>query len=129
MFSAFFNCCPRASVPSKEPIMVNVALQVRLEAKPGKEKELEEFLRAQLPYALGEPETPAWFALKLDDRTFGIFDAFENESGRQAHLGGEIAMNLGKMAGELLANAPNIERLEVIAAKLPGSGEVPDSLG
>ncbi|HWT72866.1 MAG TPA: antibiotic biosynthesis monooxygenase [Oxalicibacterium sp.] len=109
--------------------MVNVALQVRLEAKPGKEKELEEFLRAQLPYALGEPETPAWFALKLDERSFGIFDAFENEAGRQAHLSGEIAMNLGKMGGDLLAQAPTIERLDVIASKLPGSGEVPDSLG
>jgi len=109
--------------------MVNVALQVRLEAKPGKEKELEEFLRAQLPYALGEPGTPVWFALKLDSRSFGIFDAFEDESDRQAHLSGEIAMNLGKLGSELLAKAPTIERLDVIASKLPGSGEVPDSLG
>ena len=66
--------------------MVNVGLQLRLEAKPGKEKELEEFLRAQLPYALGEPATVAWFAIKLSANTFGIFDAFENESGRQAHI-------------------------------------------
>jgi quinol monooxygenase YgiN len=109
--------------------MVNVGLQVRLEAKPGKEKELEEFLRTQLPFALGEPATIAWFAIKLDDKTFGIFDAFENESGRQAHLDGEIAKALGKVAADLLAKPPVIEKLSVLAAKLPGSGEVPDSLG
>jgi quinol monooxygenase YgiN len=113
----------------KEPIMANVALQARLEAKPGKEKELEEFLRAQLSYALGEPETQAWFAIKLDSRTFGIFDAFENESGRQAHLNGEIAKNLGKIANDLLAKPPVIDKLDIIASKMPGSGEIPDSLG
>jgi quinol monooxygenase YgiN len=109
--------------------MVNVALQVRLEAKPGKEKELEEFLRAQLQYALGEPETTAWFAVKLSNNTFGIFDAFPDESGRQAHLTGEIAKGLGRIAADLLAKPPVIEQLDVLAAKLPGSGEVPDSLG
>lgn len=109
--------------------MVNVALQARLEAKPGREKELEEFLRAQLPYALGESATQAWFAVKLDTCTYGIFDAFENETGRQAHLHGEIASNLGKIAGDLLAKPPAIDKLDVIVSKLPGSGEVPDSLG
>ena len=109
--------------------MVNVALQVRLEAKAGKEEELEEFLRTQLSYALGEPHTTAWFAIKLNDRTFGIFDAFPDEKGRQAHLDGEIARNLGKIAGHLLASPPHIFKLDILAAKLPGSGEVPDSLG
>ncbi len=109
--------------------MVNLGLQVRLEAKPGKEKELEEFLRTQLSYALGEPATVAWFAFRIGPGTFGIFDAFADESGRQAHLDGEIAKALGKAAGELLAKPPVIERLDVLAAKLPGSGEVPDSLG
>lgn len=109
--------------------MVNVALQVRLEAKPGKERELEEFLRAQLSYALGEPATIAWFAVKFDNRTFGIFDAFPDEPGRKAHMEGEIAKVLGQRAGELLAHPLNIERMDVIAAKLPGNGEVPDSLG
>jgi quinol monooxygenase YgiN len=109
--------------------MVDVALQVRLEAKPGKGKELEEFLRTQLSYALGEPQTTAWFAIKLNDHTFGIFDAFPDESGRQAHLDGEIAKNLGKIAGDLLASPPHIYKLDILAAKLPGSGEVPDSLG
>ena len=109
--------------------MVNVGLQVRLEAKPGKEKELEEFLRAQLSFALGEPATTAWFAIKLDARTFAIFDAFPDETGRQAHLEGEIAKALGSSGAMLLENAPLIEKFTVLAAKLPGNGEVPDSLG
>lgn len=109
--------------------MVNVGLQVRLEAKPGKEKELEEFLRAQLAYALGEPGTTAWFAIKLDAKTFGIFDAFPDENGRRAHLEGEIAKALGTAGSSLLAHPLAIEKFEVLAAKLPGSGEVPDSLG
>jgi quinol monooxygenase YgiN len=109
--------------------MVNVGLQVRLEAKPGKEKELEEFLHAQLPYALGEPATTAWFAIKMGPGTFGIFDAFPDEAGQQAHLDGEIAKELGEIAAHLLAKPPVIEKLTILAAKLPGSGEVPDSLG
>lgn len=109
--------------------MVKLGLQVRLEAKPGKEKDLEEFLRGQLPYALGEPATVAWFVIKLNATTFGIFDAFENESGQQAHLDGAIAKALGDIASDLLANPPVIEKLTIVAAKLPGSGEVPDSLG
>jgi len=109
--------------------MVNVGLQVRLEAKPGKENELEEFLRAQLSYALGEPGTTTWFAIKLDAKTFGIFDAFPDENGRQAHLEGEIAKALGTLAENLLTHPPAIEKFAVLAAKLPGNGEVPDSLG
>jgi len=109
--------------------MVNVALHARLEAKPGKEKELDEFLRAQLPYALGEPETVAWFAVRLSHNTFGIFDAFPDEAGRQAHLEGEIARNLGKAASELLARPPEITKLDILASKLPPDGDVPDSLG
>lgn len=109
--------------------MVKLGLQVRLEAKPGKEKELEEFLRDQLSFALGEPATPAWFAIKLDDHTFGIFDVFADEAGRQAHLDGEIAKALANNAAHLLAKPPVIEKLHVLAAKMPGSGEVPDTLG
>jgi quinol monooxygenase YgiN len=109
--------------------MVKLGLQVRLEAKPGKEKELEEFLRDQLSFALGEPATTAWFAIKLDTRTFGIFDAFADEAGQQAHLDGEIAKALGKISADLLAKPPQIEKLTVLAAKMPGSGETPDTLG
>lgn len=109
--------------------MVTLGLQVRLEAKAGKEKDLEEFLHAQLPYALGEPATTAWFAVKFGPGSFGIFDAFPDEAGRKAHLDGEIAKALGTIAATLLAKTPVIERLDVLAAKLPDSGEVPDSLG
>jgi len=110
--------------------MVNLGLQVRLEAKPGKEKELEEFLRAQLPYALGEPGTVAWFAIKLAPGVFGIFDAFADDAGRKAHLEGEIAKALqGPVGSSLLAKPLAIEELSIVAAKLPGSGEVPDTLG
>lgn len=109
--------------------MVNVGLQVHLEAKPGKEKELEEFLRAQLPFSIGEPGTTAWFAIKLDARTFAIFDVFPDEHGRQAHLEGEVAKALGSAGSALLTHPPGIVRFDVLAAKLPGNGEVPDSLG
>lgn len=109
--------------------MVTVGLQARLEAQAGKEKELEEFLRAQLSFALGEPATTAWFAIKLDAKTFVIYDFFADESGRQAHLDGEITKALMEDAAHLLASSPIIEKLTVLAAKLPGSGEVPDTLG
>lgn len=109
--------------------MVSHGLQVRLEAKPGKERELEEFLHAQLPYAIGEPGTVAWFAIKTGPGVYGIFDAFNDEKGRNAHLEGEIAKSLQGAAGNLLKKPPTIEQLAVMAAKLPGSGEIPDSLG
>ncbi|WP_293777432.1 antibiotic biosynthesis monooxygenase [uncultured Oxalicibacterium sp.] len=110
--------------------MVTLGLQARLEAKPGKEMELEEFLHAQLSYAIGEPATVAWFAVKLAPGVFGIFDAFADESGRKAHLEGEIAKALqGDVGKNLLAKPPTIESFQVLAAKLPGNGEIPDSLG
>lgn len=68
--------------------MVTVALFVRLEAKPGKEKDVEQFLRSGLPLVNDEPATTAWFGIRLGPSTFGIFDAFPDESGRQAHLSG-----------------------------------------
>ena len=98
--------------------MVHVALLVRLEAKPGKEQLLAEFLTSALPLANAEPQTTVWFALKIGPSTFGIFDAFPNEAGREAHLNGPIAAALMAKAGELLAQAPTIERVDVLAAKL-----------
>jgi quinol monooxygenase YgiN len=98
--------------------MVKVGLLVRLEAKPGKERELAAFLRAGLPLAEAEPATVEWFALQLSANTFGIFDAFADEAGRAAHLAGQIAAALGQKAGELLASPPVIERVDVLAAKL-----------
>lgn len=99
--------------------MVNVGLFVRLEAKPGKEDELEAFLRGGLPLAQDEQQTVVWYALRFGPSTFGIFDAFAGEEGRQAHLNGRIAAALMEKAGELLAQAPNIERVDVLEAKMP----------
>jgi quinol monooxygenase YgiN len=99
--------------------MVNTALLVRLEAKAGKEAEVESFLRAGLPVVQEEPATIAWFAVRLGPSTFGIFDVFPDEAGRQAHLSGRVAAALMQQASELLAAAPIIERADVLAAKLP----------
>src|SRR5579859_7638213 len=99
--------------------MVTVGLFVRLEAKSGKEAELEAFLKSGLAIAQQEPATTAWFALRLGPSTFGIFDAFPDEAGRQAHLSGQIAAALMAQASELLAQPPSIERVDVLAAKLP----------
>ena len=100
--------------------MVKVALFVRLEAKPGKEKEVESFVLSGLPIVQAEPATTAWFGLRLGPSTFGIFDAFPDEAGRQAHLTGRVAAALMAKAGELLAAPPSIEKVDVLAAKLPG---------
>lgn len=100
--------------------MVNVALFVRLQAQPGKEQELESFLKAGLPIVIEEPATTAWFAIRLGPSTFAIFDAFANEAGRQAHLTGRLAAALMAKAAELLAAPPSIEKVDVLAAKLPG---------
>src|SRR5580765_4628007 len=98
--------------------MVKVALFVRLEAKPGKEK--ESFLLAGLPLVQAEPATTAWFGIRLGPSTFGIFDAFPNEAGRQAHLTGQVAAALMAKAADLFAKPPSIEKVDVLAAKLPG---------
>ena len=99
--------------------MVKVALLVRLEAKPGKEAEVEAFLRAGLPLVQQEPATAVWFAIRLGPSTFAIFDAFPDDSGRQAHLAGQVAAALMAKASELLAQPPAIEKADVLAVKLP----------
>jgi quinol monooxygenase YgiN len=99
--------------------MVTVALLVRLEAKPGKEVEVEEFLKGGLAIVEGEPATTAWFAIRLGPSTFGIFDAFPDDAGRQAHLSGQVAAALMAKAPDLLAQPPSIEKVDVLAAKLP----------
>lgn len=98
---------------------VKLALFVRLEAKPGKEGEVEDFLRGGLPVVQQEPATKAWFAIRMGPSTFGIFDAFADEAGRQAHLSGKVASALMAKAPELLAQPPRIEKVDLIAAKLP----------
>jgi len=100
--------------------MVTVALLVRLEAKPGKEADVENFLKGGLPIVQEEPATTAWFAIRMGPSTFGIFDAFPDEAGRQAHLTGRVAAALMAQASDLLAQPPSIEQVDVLAAKLPG---------
>ena len=101
--------------------MVTVSLFVRLEAKPGKEADLTAFLMQGLELARQEAKTPVWFALRIDPSTFVIFDAFADETGRQAHLAGPIAQALMAQAPNLLASPPVIERVDVLGAKLPKS--------
>ena len=100
--------------------MYKVALFARLEAKPGKENEVAKLLEAGLAMAKQEPTTPLWFALRLGPTTFGVFDAFADEVGRQTHLNGPIAKALLAKAPELLAKAPVIEPIEVLGSKQPG---------
>jgi len=99
--------------------MVKKALFVRLEAKAGKEAEVESFLRGGLSLVQEEPATTAWFGIRFGPTTFGIFDAFPDEVGRQAHLSGKVAAALMARAPDLLAEAPVIEKVDVLAAKLP----------
>jgi quinol monooxygenase YgiN len=99
--------------------MYTVALFARLEAKAGKENEVARFLETGLALANQEVTTPIWFALRLGPTTFGVFDAFANESGRQAHLNGPIAKALMAQAPELFSKPPLIEQIEVLGAKLP----------
>lgn len=99
--------------------MVTVALLVRLEARPGKEAEVESFLKSGLAIVEEEPDTTAWFAIRMGPSTFGIFDAFPDESGRAAHLSGRVAAALMAKASDLLSAAPAIEKVDVLAAKLP----------
>ena len=98
--------------------MVHVGLFVRLEAKPGKEKAVASFLETGLKLANQESTTVVWFALQLGPSTFGVFDAFANEEGRQNHLTGKVATALMANAPELFATPPAIERLDVLGAKL-----------
>ena len=98
--------------------MVKYGLLVRLEAKPGKEADVDAFLRGGLALVQAEPATIVWFAIRLGTSTFGIFDAFPDETGRDAHLAGRVAAALGERASELLAKSPTIERVDVLAAKL-----------
>lgn len=98
--------------------MVKVGLLVRLEAKPGKEDEVAAFLTGAQPLAEKEPATTAWFAIRLGPSSFGVFDVFPDDAGRQAHLSGPIAAALMERAPQLFAQPPAIDKLDVLAAKL-----------
>jgi len=97
--------------------MSRVSIWAQLEAKPGKEKELEEFLKSAQPLAEREPGTLSWYAVKMGPGKYGIFDTFADENGRNAHLNGEIAKALFAKAKELLAQPPKIDKPEILAVK------------
>ena len=99
--------------------MSKVALYVPLEAKPGKEKEVAEFLKSALPLVEDEPGTVTWFAIQEGPSSFAIFDTFNDETGRNAHLSGKVAAALMAKAGELLAKPPTITKIDILADKLP----------
>ena len=97
--------------------MLKFGLLARLEAKPGKEADVEAMLSAARPLAQAEAATRTWYAFKLGPSTFGIFDTFDDEVGRQAHLDGEIAKALMANADALLAKPPQIEKVDLLAVK------------
>jgi quinol monooxygenase YgiN len=97
----------------------NVGLFVRLEAKAGREEELENLMKEALAMVDGEPATTVWFSFRLGPATFGIFDTFPDDTGRQAHLQGAVAAALRERGPHLFAKEPSIERLDILAAKLP----------
>jgi len=100
---------------------VTVGLLVRLEAKPGKEADVEKFLNDGLALVQQEPATTAWFAVRFGPTTFGIFDVFPDDAGRQAHLSGQVAAALMQQAPDLFAQPPAIEQIGILADKLPGA--------
>ena len=97
--------------------MEKVALLAWLQAKPGMEQELADFLKSALPLAEAEMDTVSWYAWQIDDSIFGIFDTFEAGEGREAHLNGKIAAALMANADRLLAKPPVIEKLNILAVK------------
>jgi quinol monooxygenase YgiN len=106
-----------ASDALEESNMSKLGIWAQLEAKPGKEKELEDFLKSALPLAEAEPGTLTWYAIKMGPGKYGIFDTFADENGRNAHLNGPIAKALFAKADELLAKAPEIAKPEILASK------------
>ena len=96
---------------------VKLGILATLEAKPGKGEELAAFLQSGRALAAAEPGTVTWYAFKLGDTTYGIFDTFETEDARQAHIDGEIPRALGQVAPDLLASEPDIRPIDVIAVK------------
>lgn len=97
--------------------MEKLALLVTLQAKPGKENEVETFLKSGLELVQQEPGTKQWFALKIAEGKYGIFDTFDDEKGRDAHLTGAVAIALGAKASELFSTPPQIEKVDLIAVK------------
>lgn len=96
---------------------ISVGLLVTLEAKPGKEAEMAEFLRSARDLVVEEPDTSTWYAFRINANQFGIYDTFPGEEGRKEHLAGKVATALGTKADELLASPPEIQPVEVLAFK------------
>jgi quinol monooxygenase YgiN len=103
--------------------MEKLAIWAYLEAKPGKEKEVEEFLKSAQPLAEKEAGTIAWYAVKIGPSQFGIFDTFADDTGRDAHINGEIAKALFAKAKDLFAKDPQIHKPEILASKIPGGAK------
>ena len=96
---------------------VKLGLLAMLEAKPGRGDDLARFLESGRALAVAEEGTVTWYAFKIGDTSYGIFDTFETEDGRQAHINGEIAKALAEVAGDLLATAPDIRPIDLVAVK------------
>jgi quinol monooxygenase YgiN len=111
----------RVLATAGEKVMSKFALYVPLEAKPGKEKEVADFLRSAVPLVNAEQGTISWFAIQMGPSSYAIFDTFDTEAGRDAHLSGKVAAALTEKAksGDLFAKPPEIHRLEILADKLP----------
>jgi quinol monooxygenase YgiN len=120
-----FRCGLHVFVPDalsmEEKVMTKFALYVPLQAKTGKEKEVADFLRSAVPLVNAEAGTISWFAIQEGASSFAIFDTFDDEAGRDAHLNGRVAAALMEKAkaGDLFAKAPEIHKLEILADKLP----------
>jgi quinol monooxygenase YgiN len=99
---------------------IRTGLYVRLEAKPGQEDAVAAFLKSALPIVERERATVTWYAMRLGPTAFGIYDTFPDDQGREAHLAGQVAAALMQKAPELLASPPAIQKIEILAAKLPG---------
>ena len=108
--------------------MVSKGLFVKLVAQPGKEEEVEEFLNSGLELVEEEPLTSTWYAIKFSENTFGIFDTFSGEEGRDAHLNGKVAAALLARSQELFLEGPSIEKIDVISAKTAASSRAESSV-
>jgi quinol monooxygenase YgiN len=98
-------------------VTVKYGLLVTLEAKPGRADDLAGFLNTGRDIAVAETATVTWYAFRISEKVFAVFDTFDDEAGRQAHLDGQIPVALGQVGPELLAHDPVIQAIDVVAAK------------
>jgi len=109
--------------------MTSRGLLVRMHAKEGKDSAVEDFLQSSLPLVRDEPDTTAWFAVRFGRGEYGIFDVFPDDASRDAHLSGPVATSLKQRADELFDRPPRIQRIEVLADKIPVVSPTPDTKG